>query len=96
MNNEFEINGTTLTGYTGNGGTVVIPEGVTTIGDRAFSGCTGLTEVVIPDSVTTIGYYAFWFCRSLTNVIIPNSVTTIGDYAFWGCPCKEDILKRRK
>jgi hypothetical protein len=59
---------------------VVIPNGVTTIGEYAFSG-NQLTEVVIPNSVTTIGEYAF-SGNQLTEVVIPNSVTTIGKYAF--------------
>jgi hypothetical protein len=60
--NEFKIEGTTLAGYAGNGGTVVIPDSVTTIGDGAFEGCTSLMKVVIPDSVTTIGNWAFEGC----------------------------------
>ena len=48
---------------------LVIPNGVTSIGDRAFSYCEGLKSVTIPNSVTSIGRYAFWFCDSLTSVI---------------------------
>ncbi len=55
------------------------------VGDSAFSGCTGLTEVTIPDSVITIGDSAFYGCTGLTEVTIPESVTTIGDSAFSGC-----------
>jgi hypothetical protein len=43
---------------------VTIPSGVTSIGDSAFSGCTGLTSVTIPDSATSIGGYAFFDCAS--------------------------------
>ena len=64
---------------------LVIPEGVTSIGNYAFSGCSGLTSVDIPNSVTSIGHSAFRNCSSLTTVTIPNSVTSIGDYAFSGC-----------
>ncbi len=64
---------------------VIIPDSVTTIGDYAFRGCTGLTSVTIPNSVTSIGDEAFSGCTGLTSVTIPDSVTTIGDYAFSGC-----------
>ena len=58
---------------------------VTSIGEGAFDGCSGLTSVNIPGSVTNIGDWAFGFCSGLTSVNIPNSVTSIGDYAFAGC-----------
>ena len=59
-----------------------IPNSVTSIGNYAFSACSGLTSVTIPNSVTSIGAYAFWYCSGLTSVTIPNSVTSIGDNAF--------------
>ncbi|MDR0713948.1 MAG: leucine-rich repeat protein [Bacteroidales bacterium] len=65
--------------------TLIIHEGVTTVGKWAFYKCSGLTSVTIGNSVTTIGFSAFINCSGLTSVTIPNSVTTIGDYAFYGC-----------
>ena len=63
----------------------VIPNTVTSIGDYAFDGCSGLISVIIPNSVTSIENYAFYYCSGLTSVIIPNSVTSIGAYAFYEC-----------
>ena len=64
---------------------VVIRNGVTSIGNSAFYGCTGLTSITIPDSVTSIGGSAFNGCTGLTNITIPDSVTSIGSHAFHGC-----------
>ncbi len=66
-------------------GELVIPNGVTSIGDYAFDGYTGLASITIPSSVTSIGGYAFSGCTGLTSVTIPSSVTSIGGYAFDGC-----------
>ena len=62
-----------------------IPSSVTKIGDRAISGCSGLTSIEIPAGVTEIGDYAFRGCSGLTSIEIPAGVTSIGDYAFSGC-----------
>ena len=64
---------------------VIIPSCVTSIGERAFYGCSKLTSITIPNSVTSIKDGAFYECRNLTNITIPNSVTTIGDEAFYKC-----------
>lgn len=58
---------------------------VTSIGESAFKGCTGLTSIVIPNGVTSISATAFGGCTGLTSVTIPNSVTSIGHYAFNAC-----------
>ena len=64
---------------------VVINNGVTSIGQQAFSGCTALTSVTIGNGVTSIGENAFNGCTGLTSIEIPNSVTSIGDGAFDDC-----------
>ena len=64
---------------------VVIEDGVTSIGERAFSNCSSLTNITIPNSVTSIGKYAFSYCSILTSITIPDSVTSIGKYAFHYC-----------
>ena len=58
---------------------------VTSIGNYAFSGCSGLTSIMIPDGVTSIGDEAFSGCSGLTSLTIPDSVTSIGSYAFYNC-----------
>ena len=64
---------------------VIIENGVTSIGDGVFQGCTSLRSVTIPDSVTSIDSSAFSSCTSLTSVTIPNSVTSIGYGVFQDC-----------
>ena len=65
--------------------TVIIPDGVRSIGGYAFWECVYLTSLTIPGSVTSIGKSAFEDCSGLTSVTIPGSVTSIGDGAFSGC-----------
>ena len=62
-----------------------IPNSVTSIGDGAFYGCSGLTSIFIPNSVTSIGIKAFRDCSGLISVTIPNSVTSIGERVFDYC-----------
>ena len=64
---------------------ITIPNSVTSIGEEAFSGCSGLTSVTIPTGVTSIGERAFSGCSGLTSVTIPTGVTSIGSGAFYGC-----------
>ena len=63
----------------------VIPNSVTSIGNSAFRGCSGLTSITIPNSVTSIGDCAFYGCTGLTSITILNSVTSIGNCAFYDC-----------
>ncbi|MGN0752445.1 MAG: leucine-rich repeat protein [Christensenellales bacterium] len=70
---EYEISddGICITNYIGKNAVVKIPDGVTSIGERAFYGCTGLTSITIPNSVTSIGSSAFSGCSSLESITIP-------------------------
>ena len=71
--------------------TVVLDNGVTSIGNFAFFFCGSLMDIVIPDSVTSIGDTAFTRCESLTGVTIPSSVTRIGNDVFNCCTSLTDI-----
>jgi len=70
---------------------VVVEDGVTSIGDLAFLNCGRLTSVTIPGGVASIGYEAFFGCSNLANVTIPRSVTFIGRDAFYNCWDLTDI-----
>ena len=71
--------------------TVVLPEGLTSIGSWAFYDCYNLSSVSIPEGVTSIGSWAFRDCSRLTSVTIPASVTSIGEYAFAYCNYLSDV-----
>ena len=62
-----------------------MPSSVWSIGNSAFEGCSGLTELTLPNSVMSIGRSAFGGCSGLTELTLPNSVTSIGGYAFAYC-----------
>ncbi len=65
--------------------TVIVQNGVTSIGDGAFFNSSNLTSVTLPDSIIDVGKLAFDSCISLPSIIIPNSVVSIGASAFGSC-----------
>ena len=82
-------------------GTITVPEvvegcTVTEVGDYAFKGCTGITEVKIPNSVNTIGHEAFRGCSSLNKIDLGSNVTSISSYAFYGCSSLQTITGMSK
>lgn len=69
----------------GKSGSYIIPDNVTTIGNRAFEWCVRLTNIILPDSITMIDDYAFEYCCNLKNIVIPDNVKSIGKNAFYNC-----------
>ncbi len=61
---------------------VIIPEGVSKIGDSAFAGCKSLTEIRFPQSLRCVGLSAFSFCDSLENIELPDGVRELDSFAF--------------
>ena len=70
----------------------IIPDSVTSIGDRAFCCCSFLFGIVIPNSVTSIGDRTFCGCSFLSEVDIPDSVTSIGNGAFYDCSSLRSVV----
>lgn len=70
---------------------IIIPNGVKSIGEYAFKQCSFLTEIVIPDSVTDLGDGAFRFCHNLKTVELGSGIKSIGNYAFHQCSSLTEI-----
>ncbi len=64
---------------------IEVGEGVTHIGNRAFSHCDEATSIFLPTTLTSIGERGIEVCNNLTSVTIPENVKTIGSYAFQSC-----------
>ncbi len=71
---------------------IVIKEGITSIGNYAFYGFDKVTSISIPNGITHIGEQGFGFCESVTSITIPDTVTTMGMGAFKGCYSLEEIV----
>ena len=71
---------------------IIIKEGITYIGNNAFSGSQSLTSVSFPSTLTVIGTKAFGGCSSLRSVILPKSLKTIGKFAFEDCSSLTSVM----
>ena len=92
--NDFTIKNGTLQRYKGKDYKVVVPDGVKTIGARAFQK-KHVGEVILPESVTKIGTEAFDECVHLCKIHIPDTVTSIGEYAFRNCHLENPVLPKK-
>ena len=87
---EYAYQGTTST--VDEDGTLVIPEGVTTIGREAFRNANGIKKIQFPSSLVSIETYAFSVCSNLTEVVIPDGVTIIESAAFDNCASLKKVV----
>ena len=90
-NGPFKIKNGILIKYEGEDNDVVIPDGVISIGDFAFSDCANLESISIPDSVTSIGVGVFSECERLSNVSLPKAITRIENNLFQWCKSLKGI-----
>lgn len=70
---------------------VSMPEGITSMGQYAFSGCQNLETVALPESLTALGSNAFYSCKLLKTIKIPSNVTAIPGNCFNGCSSLESV-----
>ena len=74
---------------------IILPETITTICDKAFFECENLADIFIPDSVVSIGKEAYAYCKKLKNIILPQCLSSIASDSFAGCENMEEITMRK-
>lgn len=70
---------------------VIIKEGITSVGNSVFEGCTNLTSAIVPNSVSEIGCSMFYQCKNLTSVVLPDKISVIGKGMFEECFSLTDV-----
>ena len=70
---------------------VIIEEGITSVGNSVFEGCTNLTSAIVQNSVSEIGYSMFYQCKNLTSVVLPDKMSFIGNGMFEECFSLTDV-----
>ncbi|HOR85042.1 MAG TPA: leucine-rich repeat protein [Bacillota bacterium] len=88
---DFVISNNVLVRYNGSGGTVTVPNGVTSIGESAFANFSSVNTVKLPNSVTSIKQSAFSCCINLKAITLSSNLIDIADYAFEFCTSLESI-----
>ena len=83
--------GKRLISYWGKEKVVIVPQGVESIGDRAFALCETLTSIKLPQGVESIEKGAFAWCKALTSITLPQGVKSIGNGAFYECKALTSI-----
>ena len=71
---------------------IILPDGLETIDDAAFIGCTSLTTLTIPQTVTAVGKRLCWGCHSLQEIALPHSIKEIPPFAFFSCDLRTVVL----
>lgn len=94
MNNDFDIRDGILYKYTGDSATVVIPDSVHRIHEKAFRHCAVITSLEVPDSVTSVEWGAFSFCENLECIKLPSALKFISVSAIEGCTKLREIIMK--
>jgi len=87
----FEVDETPWNAYIEQITQIVVEQGVQSIGDGAFRGCSVVTDITLPDGLLKIGDSSFMFCRLLREVRLPETLTNLGEQAFFQCFDLEEI-----
>ena len=88
---DFVIENGVLRDYTGAGGAIAVPSGVTAIGDGAFHYKREITSVTLPRGVKSIGKLSFLECRNLKAIALPEGLLKIESSAFDWCTSLQSI-----
>ena len=91
---EKNEHGITITGVTEaheKASVLVVPEGVTSIGESAFANRISLEKITLPETLVTIDSFAFYGCKNLSVIALPRGLTSIGRSAFYGCSKLPDV-----
>lgn len=71
---------------------IIVEQGIRSLGTNCFGNCINLTSVQLPDSLERIGDGAFWGCKSLTEITLPDGVKSLGKKAFGDCEGLKSIV----